>query len=87
MKKKLIQQDLPTEFVPPDICPVITWAWIISTSAANHAYYNAKFEAEKQKILEEVQPMSYQELMREGLRRFMGIDLSNCKKADEVPKC
>ena len=45
----------------------------------------ARLQAERLKPV--AQPMSYQELMRDGLRRFMGIDLSNCKKADEVTKC
>ena len=92
MKKKLIQQDLLTEFVPPDICPVITWAWIISTSAANRAYYDAKFEAEKRKILEEVQPKSFIELMRQGMKECFGIDMEEiqagaAKSKSKTPKC
>ena len=74
----------------PKNCPLIRHADVVQLLCSQDRITGinkelARLQAEKLKPVP--QPMSYQELMREGLRRFMGIDLSNSKKADEVSKC
>jgi len=88
MKSKAILKDLFTDPVYPAVCPLLAWVWLVSTREANQAYYNAKLEAEKQKIVEPAPMKSISELLKEKFAEFFGVKVIDVK-ANKVktPRC